>query len=156
MTDILINVTTLSLLTALLVLSIERIRSDRANTAALERHSLASRVTTPEGAELSGGAILADLWQRQASVTARLDEMAEQVRDLHRWHDVRGADGVPAWYVRDELVAALRVATDAYEATREDSKKTQDMIRGLARLFAEARRAAATASTIESSGNAGP
>jgi len=29
--------------------------------------------------------------------------VAQQIRDLHSWHDVRDEDGVPSWYVRKSL-----------------------------------------------------
>lgn len=37
----------------------------------------------------------------------RLDEMADQVKQLYDWHDRMDDDGVPVWYVRKSLENAI-------------------------------------------------
>ena len=41
------------------------------------------------------------------------DTAHEQIRDLHRWHDVKDIDGTPIWYVRRSLEEAIREQTKA-------------------------------------------
>jgi len=43
----------------------------------------------------------------------------EMLRELHDWHDQRGDDGVPVWYVRKSLEACIHELSDTIGKMRE-------------------------------------
>lgn len=44
---------------------------------------------------------------RKNGSNINMRELAQQIRDLHKWHDQRDTDGVFAWYVRRSLETAV-------------------------------------------------
>jgi len=43
---------------------------------------------------------------------AMLDTLKHQTADLHEWHAVKDAEGVPVWYVRRSLEDAIKELSD--------------------------------------------
>jgi len=50
--------------------------------------------------------------------------VAQQVRDLHKWHDVRDDDGVFAWYIRKSLEERITDLAHAIEELAQAVKST--------------------------------
>jgi len=44
-----------------------------------------------------------------------LKKVAEQVDELHRWHDMADTDGVKVWYVRQSLEKTINKQTETIE-----------------------------------------
>ena len=58
-------------------------------------------------------------------------KMERQIADLWDWHNVRGRDGVPIWYIRESLETTLEKLTEVIAANTETLK---DIARIIERL----------------------
>jgi hypothetical protein len=51
-------------------------------------------------------------------------EAKDKTDDLYKWHDVRDADGVPKWYIKESMEETMKVLA---EAIKEQSENTKDL-----------------------------
>jgi len=54
--------------------------------------------------------------------------MHEEVKKLYEWHDVRGQDGVPVWYVRQSLESAIQELSGAIKQLNTNTISTANLL----------------------------
>ena len=74
----------------------------------------------------------------KSSISAdQIAKLTDMVRDLHRWHDVRDADGTPVWWtqrqVLRELVQILADQRDILAELQRVARDTRDDVAELRR-----------------------
>lgn len=75
--------------------------------------------------------ILIDRLNKKNNKAYFIEEMAKQIKDLHAWHNVEGANGRKLWYSNVSIDGKLDKIHTTMEALREDFKEFKKDIKDL-------------------------
>jgi chromosome segregation ATPase len=75
---------------------------------------------------------LTDVSDKTSSIDIKLSDIERKVQDLHDWHAVKDAEGVPLWYVRRSLEGSItsleKSVTDLKTQMQENLKYLDNVI----------------------------